>query len=324
MPMPAPSSRRRASEKVKALVYVAALAPDEGETVADVFYRAEPHPQAPKLAPDGHGLIYLPEEAFAAAFAQNASAEEQAVLAAVQRPISPACITVAVGAAAVEGPSDLVPGRREDRMIVARNSALHGRADEGADALASGRSHADRDRALRRRGHHPRGDREVALTRPQRERARVGNLRTPLIELRTEEKCHDRHQVSNRRRGRLQDLLSRGGRAGRAEAAAASRLPERGPHVPRSHPAAGRPLPHRRPRSAGLRQVRHAGARQFAYTFDQHRATRSTASPRSSASTAMPSTSSTTARRPASGSPSSIRTGSRRSSRRTATPMRKA
>ena len=27
------------NEKVKALVYVAALAPDEGETVADVFYR---------------------------------------------------------------------------------------------------------------------------------------------------------------------------------------------------------------------------------------------------------------------------------------------
>ena len=49
-------------EKVKALVYVAALAPDEGETVADVFYRAAPHPQAPKLAPDSHGLIYLPEK----------------------------------------------------------------------------------------------------------------------------------------------------------------------------------------------------------------------------------------------------------------------
>ena len=45
------------SEKVKALVYVAALAPDEGETVADVFCRGKPHPQAPKLAPDDHGLI---------------------------------------------------------------------------------------------------------------------------------------------------------------------------------------------------------------------------------------------------------------------------
>jgi pimeloyl-ACP methyl ester carboxylesterase len=84
------------SEKVKALVYVAALAPDEGETVADVFYRADPHRQTPTLGPDAHGLIYLPEAAFAAAFAQNASKEELAVLAAVQRPISPACITVAV------------------------------------------------------------------------------------------------------------------------------------------------------------------------------------------------------------------------------------
>jgi pimeloyl-ACP methyl ester carboxylesterase len=64
------------SEKVKALVYVTALAPDEGETVADVFYRATPHPSAPKLEPDAHGLIWLPDEAFSEAFAQNASAEE--------------------------------------------------------------------------------------------------------------------------------------------------------------------------------------------------------------------------------------------------------
>jgi pimeloyl-ACP methyl ester carboxylesterase len=84
------------SDKVKALVYVAALAPDEGETVAEVFYRAEPHPQAPKLTADDHGLIYLPDTAFAAAFAQNAAAEDLAVLAAVQRPIAAACIGVAV------------------------------------------------------------------------------------------------------------------------------------------------------------------------------------------------------------------------------------
>jgi pimeloyl-ACP methyl ester carboxylesterase len=84
------------SDKVKGLVYVAALAPNGGETVADVFYRLTQHPQAPKLAPDDHGLIYLPDAAFAAAFAQNATAEELAVLTSVQRPISPACITVPV------------------------------------------------------------------------------------------------------------------------------------------------------------------------------------------------------------------------------------
>jgi pimeloyl-ACP methyl ester carboxylesterase len=85
------------NERVKALVYVTALAPDEGETVADVFYRAPPHPRAPKLSPDTHGLIYLPEPAFAEAFAPNATTEQQALLAAVQRPISPSCITTRVG-----------------------------------------------------------------------------------------------------------------------------------------------------------------------------------------------------------------------------------
>lgn len=33
-------------KRVKSLVYVAALAPDEDETVAKVFYRDEPHPEA--------------------------------------------------------------------------------------------------------------------------------------------------------------------------------------------------------------------------------------------------------------------------------------
>jgi pimeloyl-ACP methyl ester carboxylesterase len=105
------------SDRVKALVYVAALAPDEGETVADVFYRAKPHPLAPALAPDGHGLIYLPQATFATAFAQNASAEELAVLAAVQRPISPACITVAVQRPLWKDRPSWFLVAQEDRMI---------------------------------------------------------------------------------------------------------------------------------------------------------------------------------------------------------------
>ena len=106
-------------DRVRALVYISALAPDEGETVADVFYRLQPHPQAPKLAPDAHGLIWLPNEAFAYAFAQHASAGEQAVLAAVQRPISPACVTVKVGRPLWrERPSWWLLAE-EDRMILA-------------------------------------------------------------------------------------------------------------------------------------------------------------------------------------------------------------
>jgi hypothetical protein len=78
--------------RLRALVYVAALAPDEGETVADVFYRDPPHPQAPELKPDDNGWIWLPANAFAAAFAQHATAEDHGVLAAVQRPIAAPCI----------------------------------------------------------------------------------------------------------------------------------------------------------------------------------------------------------------------------------------
>jgi pimeloyl-ACP methyl ester carboxylesterase len=106
-------------KQVKALVYVTALAPDEGETVADVFYRIPPHPKAPKLAPDDCGLIWLPDEAFRNAFAQDASAEDLAVLSAVQRPISPACITVKVKRPLWKDVPSFFLVAEEDRMISA-------------------------------------------------------------------------------------------------------------------------------------------------------------------------------------------------------------
>lgn len=108
-------------EKVKALVYIAALAPDEGETVLDVFTRTPPHPLAPKVEPDSHGLIYLPDAAFASAFAQNATAAEQAVLRAVQRPLSPACITVPVPRPLWKDRPTWFLVAEQDRMIAGDN-----------------------------------------------------------------------------------------------------------------------------------------------------------------------------------------------------------
>jgi pimeloyl-ACP methyl ester carboxylesterase len=80
------------NERVKLLVYVAALAPDEGETVADVFYREQPHAQAPKLGPDENGFIWMPPEGFEHAFAQDAALDVKSVLLATQRPINVKCI----------------------------------------------------------------------------------------------------------------------------------------------------------------------------------------------------------------------------------------
>src|ERR1700744_2378962 len=79
-------------ERVKALVYAAALPPDEGETVAQVFYRDEQHSEAPQLAPDADGFIWMPDAGFDRAFAQNATPEQIALCKAVQRPIAVQCI----------------------------------------------------------------------------------------------------------------------------------------------------------------------------------------------------------------------------------------
>jgi len=78
--------------RVKSFVYVAALAPDEGETVAQVFYRDEAHSEQPKLAPDKYGFIWMPDDGFARAVANKAESDQTKILTAVQRPISVQCI----------------------------------------------------------------------------------------------------------------------------------------------------------------------------------------------------------------------------------------
>lgn len=104
-------------ERVKALVFVAALAPDEGETVAEVFYRESSHPKAPKLAPDADGFIWMPDESFAQAFAQNATREQIALCRTVQRPISVKSIQEPVAAPAWKTKPAWYLLAEEDRMI---------------------------------------------------------------------------------------------------------------------------------------------------------------------------------------------------------------
>jgi pimeloyl-ACP methyl ester carboxylesterase len=103
--------------KVKALVYVAGLAPDEGETVAQVFYRDEKHSHSPQLAPDAGGFIWMPDEGFRNAFSQHATAEQIEVSAAVQRPISLKCIQVPVPTPAWRSKPSWFLIAEEDRMI---------------------------------------------------------------------------------------------------------------------------------------------------------------------------------------------------------------
>jgi len=103
--------------RIKGLVYIAALAPAEGETVADVFYRAKPHPEAPKLQPDLHGLIWMPEGGFAHAVAHTAPADQATLLEAVQRPICVKCIQEKASVPAWKTKPSWFLVAEQDRMI---------------------------------------------------------------------------------------------------------------------------------------------------------------------------------------------------------------
>jgi pimeloyl-ACP methyl ester carboxylesterase len=104
-------------DRVKSLVYVAALAPAEGESVADVFYRPKPHPDAPNLKPDANGLIWMPAGGFAKAVSHKASPDQTAILEAVQRPIAVKCIQEKAPVPAWKAKPSWFLLAEEDRMI---------------------------------------------------------------------------------------------------------------------------------------------------------------------------------------------------------------
>jgi pimeloyl-ACP methyl ester carboxylesterase len=105
------------NERVQSLVFISALSPDEGETVAEVFYRDKASPEAPKLAPDSHGLLWMPDDRFGAAWCQHARLEEAALLAATQRPIAVAAIQEKAPKPAWKSKPSWYLVAEEDRMI---------------------------------------------------------------------------------------------------------------------------------------------------------------------------------------------------------------
>lgn len=74
--------------KVKALVYVAAFAPDAGETITDMGKGKPVPPWQPTLKVDSGGYAVLPTESILKYFAPDLPAAEARLVAATQGPIS--------------------------------------------------------------------------------------------------------------------------------------------------------------------------------------------------------------------------------------------
>jgi pimeloyl-ACP methyl ester carboxylesterase len=79
-------------DKVTSLVFIAAFAPDAGESAGSLGASMEPAPAGAELRPDAHGFLKLTEAGISNDFAQDLTAAEKDVLFAVQGPTNAAAL----------------------------------------------------------------------------------------------------------------------------------------------------------------------------------------------------------------------------------------
>lgn len=105
------------SPKVAALVYVAAFAPDAGESTLDLVKTAPPAAENGILPPDANGWIWYDKAKFHAGFCADVSAEKAAFMYASQAPVSVKAFLTPVTAAAWKAKPSYAIVATEDKSI---------------------------------------------------------------------------------------------------------------------------------------------------------------------------------------------------------------
>src|ERR1700693_4442403 len=106
-----------AHDKVAALVYVAAFAPDAGQSSNDLGKAGPPPPGLANIRPDSAGFLSLTPESVARNFAQDLPASQTAVMAVTQGPIFGRTFDEKVANAAWESKPSWYIVAEKDRMI---------------------------------------------------------------------------------------------------------------------------------------------------------------------------------------------------------------
>src|ERR1700744_5187952 len=110
-------------EKVSSLVYVAAFAPDNGQSINDMLKGLPPAPWASELQKDSGGFLTLSENAVIHGFASDLPASQAGVIAATQGPIFAGCFDDKVTQAAWHNKPSWFVITGKDRMIPAQLQA---------------------------------------------------------------------------------------------------------------------------------------------------------------------------------------------------------
>ncbi|WP_043421110.1 alpha/beta hydrolase [Cupriavidus basilensis] len=105
------------TSNVAGLVYVAAFAPDEGESLGSIFARQAPPPGAAHIRPDKEGFLWLDPAAFKESFGDDLDETDALVMAATQKPIAARCFEDKSGPPAWKALPSWYQVSESDRMI---------------------------------------------------------------------------------------------------------------------------------------------------------------------------------------------------------------
>ncbi len=103
--------------KVARLVYIAAFAPDKGESVSTLIKGAPPDAPAPPILPPQDGYLFLDRTKFAASFADDVDPEKAAFMADSQVPWGVGALSGTISEAAWRVKPSWYLVTTEDRMI---------------------------------------------------------------------------------------------------------------------------------------------------------------------------------------------------------------
>ena len=129
------------AKNVAALVYIAAFAPDEGESLGELGSKYPPAPGGQYIGPGPGGLLYIDRSHMPSCFAGDLPPAEGAVLAAVQRPVSPAIFGDKMGPPAWKQHKSWYQVSENDQMIPPDAERMMA-ARAGATTISLKSSHA--------------------------------------------------------------------------------------------------------------------------------------------------------------------------------------
>lgn len=127
---------------VVGLVYVAAFAPDEGDSLGSTFALREPPPGAGSIRPDKDGFLWIERQLFRESFAADLDETEAFVMAVTQKPIAARCFDDKSGPPAWKSKPSWYQVSSRDRMIPPETEAWLAERMQAKKTITLDASHA--------------------------------------------------------------------------------------------------------------------------------------------------------------------------------------